>query len=271
MLGFRGCRLAILYPEIAEMQARAIFEASVEAAKQVSEATAFAMASMRAFTRSNSVRVKTSGTITSAMSCRLAILYPEIAEMQARAIFEASVEAAKQTGTPITSIGLNSCSSFIRRRTLSSWTPVAAATSPISLSERLAILYPEIAEMQARAIFEASVEAAKQTGTPIIAPAPHLVLLDAGGGGDLADLLVGVRQELVQRRVEMSGLPVTIRLLDPPLHEFLPHSDKEIGEVAAATGWRWYGRSLASAARRPSASSARIISRIATMRSSWKR
>jgi pyruvate,orthophosphate dikinase len=34
MLGFRGCRLAIVYPEIAEMQARAIFEAAVEAAKQ---------------------------------------------------------------------------------------------------------------------------------------------------------------------------------------------------------------------------------------------
>jgi pyruvate,orthophosphate dikinase len=34
MLGFRGCRLAIVYPEIAEMQARAIFEAAVEAAKR---------------------------------------------------------------------------------------------------------------------------------------------------------------------------------------------------------------------------------------------
>jgi pyruvate,orthophosphate dikinase len=32
MLGHRGCRLAISYPEIAEMQARAIFEAAVEVA-----------------------------------------------------------------------------------------------------------------------------------------------------------------------------------------------------------------------------------------------
>jgi pyruvate,orthophosphate dikinase len=32
----------------------------------------------------------------------------------------------------------------------------------------------------------------------------------------------------------MAGLPVTIRLLDPPLHEFLPHTDEEIAEVAAA-------------------------------------
>ncbi|WP_321533090.1 pyruvate, phosphate dikinase [uncultured Desulfuromonas sp.] len=33
---------------------------------------------------------------------------------------------------------------------------------------------------------------------------------------------------------EMKGLPVTIRLLDPPLHEFLPHTDKEIDELAAS-------------------------------------
>ncbi|HWA44705.1 MAG TPA: putative PEP-binding protein, partial [Hypericibacter adhaerens] len=32
------------------------------------------------------------------------------------------------------------------------------------------------------------------------------------------------------------GLPVTIRLLDPPLHEFLPHTDAEMAEVAAAAG-----------------------------------
>src|SRR6266571_6332297 len=38
MLGFRGCRLAIAYPEIAEMQARAIFEAAVEAEKRTGNA-----------------------------------------------------------------------------------------------------------------------------------------------------------------------------------------------------------------------------------------
>jgi len=32
----------------------------------------------------------------------------------------------------------------------------------------------------------------------------------------------------------MAGLPVTIRLLDPPLHEFLPHGEAEMAEVAAA-------------------------------------
>src|SRR4051812_49885067 len=38
MLGFRGCRLAIAYPEIAEMQSRAIFEAAVEAGKRTGQA-----------------------------------------------------------------------------------------------------------------------------------------------------------------------------------------------------------------------------------------
>lgn len=37
MLGFRGCRLAVAYPEIAEMQARAIFEAAVEAGKRTGQ------------------------------------------------------------------------------------------------------------------------------------------------------------------------------------------------------------------------------------------
>jgi pyruvate,orthophosphate dikinase len=34
----------------------------------------------------------------------------------------------------------------------------------------------------------------------------------------------------------MEGCPVTIRLLDPPLHEFLPHAEEEIQEVASALG-----------------------------------
>jgi pyruvate,orthophosphate dikinase len=35
----------------------------------------------------------------------------------------------------------------------------------------------------------------------------------------------------------MDGFPVTIRLLDPPLHEFLPHDEDEIKALAAATQW----------------------------------
>jgi pyruvate,orthophosphate dikinase len=34
----------------------------------------------------------------------------------------------------------------------------------------------------------------------------------------------------------MQGLPVTVRLLDPPLHEFLPHTDKEITDLAHKIG-----------------------------------
>jgi pyruvate,orthophosphate dikinase len=35
----------------------------------------------------------------------------------------------------------------------------------------------------------------------------------------------------------MDGFPVTIRLLDPPLHEFIPHTDAEIKELAGRIGW----------------------------------
>jgi pyruvate, orthophosphate dikinase len=34
----------------------------------------------------------------------------------------------------------------------------------------------------------------------------------------------------------MNGLPVTVRLLDPPLHEFLPHTDKELMDLASDMG-----------------------------------
>ena len=44
------------------------------------------------------------------------------------------------------------------------------------------------------------------------------------------------RQDFTDLFEIMSGLPVTIRLLDPPLHEFLPQSDEEMEEVAAASG-----------------------------------
>jgi pyruvate,orthophosphate dikinase len=45
----------------------------------------------------------------------------------------------------------------------------------------------------------------------------------------LARILPMQRQDFVGILREMQGLPVTIRLLDPPLHEFLPHGDHEIG------------------------------------------
>jgi pyruvate, orthophosphate dikinase len=52
----------------------------------------------------------------------------------------------------------------------------------------------------------------------------------------LAKLLPMQRDDFAELFEIMGGLPVTIRLLDPPLHEFLPHTDKEIAEVAAAMG-----------------------------------
>ncbi len=50
----------------------------------------------------------------------------------------------------------------------------------------------------------------------------------------LAKLLPMQRDDFIALFEIMAGLPVTIRLLDPPLHEFLPHSEAEIAEVAAA-------------------------------------
>ncbi|MGA8359525.1 MAG: pyruvate, phosphate dikinase [Xanthobacteraceae bacterium] len=52
----------------------------------------------------------------------------------------------------------------------------------------------------------------------------------------LAKLLPMQRADFVDLFKIMGGLPVTIRLLDPPLHEFLPHTEQEIAEVAAAMG-----------------------------------
>jgi len=50
----------------------------------------------------------------------------------------------------------------------------------------------------------------------------------------LAKLLPMQRGDFTSLFEIMAGLPVTIRLLDPPLHEFLPHGEEEIAEVASA-------------------------------------
>ena len=52
----------------------------------------------------------------------------------------------------------------------------------------------------------------------------------------LAKLLPMQRQDFEELFSIMAGLPVTIRLLDPPLHEFLPHSADELADVAEAAG-----------------------------------
>jgi pyruvate,orthophosphate dikinase len=52
----------------------------------------------------------------------------------------------------------------------------------------------------------------------------------------LAELLPLQREDFEGIFEAMKGRPVTIRTLDPPLHEFLPHSEKEIAELAAQLG-----------------------------------
>ena len=52
----------------------------------------------------------------------------------------------------------------------------------------------------------------------------------------LKKLLPHQKKDFMEIFKIMSGLPVTIRLLDPPLHEFLPKSEKEISEVAKVVG-----------------------------------
>ena len=59
---------------------------------------------------------------------------------------------------------------------------------------------------------------------------------EAGRRAALAKLLPMQRQDFTDLFEIMHGLPVTIRLLDPPLHEFLPKSDEELAEVAKAMG-----------------------------------
>ncbi|KQO79788.1 pyruvate, phosphate dikinase [Rhizobium sp. Leaf262] len=59
---------------------------------------------------------------------------------------------------------------------------------------------------------------------------------EEGRRAALDQLLPMQRQDFTDLFSIMHGLPVTIRLLDPPLHEFLPKTDGEIVEVAAAMG-----------------------------------
>ena len=59
---------------------------------------------------------------------------------------------------------------------------------------------------------------------------------ESGRRAALAKLLPMQRKDFVELLKIMDGLPVTIRLLDPPLHEFLPHSEAEMREVAEGAG-----------------------------------
>ena len=66
----------------------------------------------------------------------------------------------------------------------------------------------------------------------------EMILADneAGRRAALAKILPMQRADFIELFEIMGGLPVTIRLLDPPLHEFLPQKESEIADVAAAMG-----------------------------------
>ncbi len=59
---------------------------------------------------------------------------------------------------------------------------------------------------------------------------------EAGRRAALAKILPMQRGDFAELFRVMDGLPVTIRLLDPPLHEFLPHAPHELEEVAKDLG-----------------------------------
>ncbi|HYF23771.1 MAG TPA: putative PEP-binding protein, partial [Caulobacteraceae bacterium] len=71
-----------------------------------------------------------------------------------------------------------------------------------------------------------------------IAAVREMILADdeAGRRAALAKILPMQRADFEQIFEIMDGLPVTIRLLDPPLHEFLPHGEDDVRAVAEATG-----------------------------------
>ncbi|MFI4974196.1 MAG: pyruvate, phosphate dikinase [Caulobacterales bacterium] len=71
-----------------------------------------------------------------------------------------------------------------------------------------------------------------------IAAVREMILADdeQGRRAALAKILPMQKGDFIQLFTIMQGLPVTIRLLDPPLHEFLPHTEEELEAVATATG-----------------------------------
>lgn len=59
---------------------------------------------------------------------------------------------------------------------------------------------------------------------------------EEGRRAALEKLLPVQRQDFIDLFTIMKGLPVTVRLLDPPLHEFLPHKEEDFQDVADAMG-----------------------------------
>ena len=73
--------------------------------------------------------------------------------------------------------------------------------------------------------------------TRITAMREMILAEDTSGRQQALDKLLPMqRQDFIELFDIMAGLPVTIRLLDPPLHEFLPHSAEEMAEIAKQAG-----------------------------------
>jgi pyruvate, orthophosphate dikinase len=75
-------------------------------------------------------------------------------------------------------------------------------------------------------------------GEEKIGPMREMIVADEEGErrAALAKLLPLQREDFRGLFLAMAGRPVTIRTLDPPLHEFLPHDEAGIAELARATG-----------------------------------
>ena len=71
-----------------------------------------------------------------------------------------------------------------------------------------------------------------------IAAVREMILADdeAGRRTALAKIAPFQKSDFVELFEIMAGLPVTVRLLDPPLHEFIPHTDEDIDALAASSG-----------------------------------
>jgi pyruvate,orthophosphate dikinase len=71
-----------------------------------------------------------------------------------------------------------------------------------------------------------------------IAAVREMILADdeAGRRVALAKIAPFQKSDFVELFTIMAGLPVTIRLLDPPLHEFIPHTDEDIDALAETSG-----------------------------------
>ncbi len=111
MLGFRGCRLAIRYPEITEMQARAIFEAAIAAARKTGKAvTPEVMIPLVAYRAeydllANVIR-DTARTVEAETGAKLTYLIGTMIELP-RAALKAAEIASGETGAEFFSFGTN--------------------------------------------------------------------------------------------------------------------------------------------------------------------